>query len=104
MSFEDQYGRSSRGGMNNGRPAQNVNQTNSYNSLPMRNYNQSGYTNQPRSSGGNVSGGYQTSSYDRTSKTCSDNVAQLSINVGRIKSLTETLGTSKDSLSNREQL
>jgi hypothetical protein len=109
MSFEDQFGRSSRGGVS-GRPSntQNVYQSSSNNSLPMRNYSNqnassSGYSNQPRSNA-NGTGGYQTSNYDRIVKICSDNVAQLSTNVGRIKSFTDTLGTSKDSLQNREQL
>jgi len=42
--------------------------------------------------------------YDQNVKIISENIRQLSVNVGQIKSLSDSLGTSRDSLENREQL
>ena len=94
MSFEDQFGRGPSRGY---QPKSYQNSSPEYESSPntvqMRNYHPQTYN-----------GGGTTANYETVVRMASDNIRQLSVYVGQIKSLSETLGGTKDTLENRDKL
>jgi len=97
MSFADQMGR----GNSNPQPltrgayepqrSQSPNYGNNYSSSSSNSTFGRGY-------------GASSNDYDQNVKIVTENIRQLSVNITQIKSLSDALGTSKDSLENREQL
>jgi len=69
---------------------------------PQRGLSQNGsFTGTSSSSNGRS---YGNDSYDQSVRIVSENVRQLSVNVNQIKSFSDTLGTTRDALENREEL
>jgi len=117
MSFADQMGR----GNSNAQPltrgayepqqrsqspnygySNNTYQMNSYQSTRPSNNNYSSSSNNNQTFGRGY--GATSNDYDQSVKIVTENIRQVSVNITQIKSLSDALGTSKDSLENREQL